>query len=122
MNLRASDDKCQKSNCNLLNALRQDGPPDVHPDRMNSVMVVTVDLSSEVGDRQDRLLREANGIVDAIVFPRLLERGVAEADLHSVAMNAVRQVQFGRDHDGKLAELLGVVRCGVNGCRARTNR
>jgi hypothetical protein len=36
-----------------------------------------------------------------------------------VAMRAARLVQYGRDHDGALAALLGVTRGGVNGTRAR---
>jgi len=68
---------------------------------------------------EDRLLRRENGIDDEIVFPRLRAMGFAEPDLHRAAMRFLRQVQAGRDADGAIADLLGVVRCGVNGTRAR---
>lgn len=69
-------------------------------------------------EREDALLRDANGIIDAGVFPRLRLLGVAESDLHAAAMRAVRQVQWGADLDGSLSALLGVERVGVNGTRA----
>src|SRR5207248_5361567 len=71
------------------------------------------------GDIEDQLLRRANGIIDEIVFPRLRATGIAESDLHRAAMRLLRQVQAGKDHDGSIAELLCVVRCGVNGTRSR---
>ena len=67
---------------------------------------------------EERLLRIGNGIRDAIVFPRLREMGVAEVDLHRVAMRMVRRVQWTRDFNGPTAKLLGVVPCGVNGTAA----
>jgi hypothetical protein len=73
-------------------------------------------------EREDAFLRESNGIVDADVFPRLRILGVAEADLHATAMRAIRQVQWGADHDGSLAALLGVERVGVNGTAAIRRR
>jgi hypothetical protein len=73
----------------------------------------TIDLRDEV------LLRKSNGIIDDDVFPRLRALGIPDSDLHAVAMRAARLVQYGRDHDGALAALLGVTRGGVNGTRAR---
>ena len=73
-------------------------------------------------DREDALLRESNGIIDADVFPRLRILGVAESDLHAAAMRATRQVQWGADDDGSLAAFLGVERVGVNGTRAIRGR
>jgi len=73
---------------------------------------------SDLNARADRLLRLGNGIRDEIVFPRLREMGVAETDLHRVAMRMVRRVQWTRDFDGPTAKLLGVVRCGINGTAA----
>lgn len=80
-------------------------------------MGVAVD-NSDFNHYEDGLLRRSNGIVDAIVFPRLREMGVVDADLHRVSMRLVRQVQAGRDADGAIAAFLGVVRCGVNGTRS----
>ena len=70
-------------------------------------------------DEEDRLLRHGNGIVDEIVFPRLRLMGFPEPLFHTVSMRWVRLVQSGRDPDGFLAEILDVVRCGVNGTRSR---
>ncbi len=70
-------------------------------------------------DDEDGLLRRENGIIDEIVFPRLRAMGFAERDLHRAAMRYLRQVQAGRDADGAIADFLGVVRCGVNGTRAK---
>jgi hypothetical protein len=69
--------------------------------------------------RDELLLRESIGIIDEVVFPRLRALGIRESDLHASAMRAARLVQFGRDQDGSLAALLGVVRTGINGTRAR---
>lgn len=66
----------------------------------------------------DRLMRIGNGINDEVVFPRLRMMGVAESDLHRSAMRLVRQVQYGRDVDGVIANLLGVTRSGINGTTA----
>lgn len=120
MTLRAGGDKCHGKS-NVISNLRQSDDLSVSIGKESSV-VATIDVTAALGEREDRLLREANGIVDAIVFPRLRDRGVPEVDLHSFAMHAVRQVQFGRDHDGSLAELLSIVRSGVNGCRPKTER
>ena len=70
-------------------------------------------------DDEDQLLRRENGINDALVFPRLRAMGIAEGDFHRSAMRLLRQVQAGRDFDGSIATFLGVVRCGVNGTRAK---
>jgi hypothetical protein len=69
--------------------------------------------------RDELLLRESTGIIDEVVFPRLRALGIRDSDLHASAMRAARLVQFGRDHYGSLAALLGVERTGINGTRAR---
>ena len=81
-------------------------------------MNVAVDNIFDYNHDEDELLRRSNGIIDAIVFPRLRAMGTAEADLHRASMRLLRQVQAGRDADGAIAYFLGVVRCGVNGTRS----
>ncbi|HKO57744.1 MAG TPA: hypothetical protein VJ276_17890 [Thermoanaerobaculia bacterium] len=66
---------------------------------------------ADLNAREDALLRAGNGIRDAVAFPRLRAMGVAESDLHRIAMRLVRQVQYGCDEDGALAAFLGVIRC-----------
>lgn len=93
-----------------------------HPDSVQSPAETAAakraaDLAA-LNAREDAFLRAGNGIRDAIVLPRLRAMGVAEGDLHRTAMAMVRQVQWTRDFGGATAQLLGVVRCGVNGTTA----
>jgi|GEM_PF-5960433 len=91
-----------------------DSAPDFKGGTTDGLNTTADDLNA----REDRLLRIGNGIRDSVVFPRLREMGVAEADLHRVAMRLVRRVQWTRDFDGPTAKLLGVVGRGVNGTTA----
>jgi hypothetical protein len=79
---------------------------------------LAVYAATSLDDRDARLLRESNGIVDDVVFPRLRHLGIVEAELHTAAMHYVRLVQWGGDADGSVAVLLGVVRTGVNGTKS----
>jgi hypothetical protein len=68
--------------------------------------------------REDRRLREGNGIIDKDIKPMLLDAGVAPSEYHATAMRLVRYVQSGKDHSGSVARFIGVVRCGINGTKA----
>lgn len=75
---------------------------------------------ADLNARDELRLRLANGIRDKVVFQRLREVGIAEEDLHRVAMRWVRYVQWSRAYDGPLAWLLGVERSGINGTKVAT--
>ena len=64
------------------------------------------------GERAVAILAVLAAIAATLVFVRI-SRGTWGA-----AMRAVRQVQWGADHDGSLSALLGIERVGVNGTRA----
>lgn len=85
----------------------------VPEDVVNSPRVIPAGHTASeaaLNEREDRFLRIGNGIRDEVVFPRLREMGVDEADLHRIAMRLVRLVQYGLDIDGSIANFLDVIR------------
>lgn len=94
-----------------------DHPDSVQPTADDAAAKRAAELAA-LNLREDAFLRAGNGIRDEVVFPRLRAMGVAEGDLHRVAMRLVRSVQWSRNFNGATASLLGVVRCGVNGTAA----
>lgn len=102
----------------LLNEDNRNDSPSESPVTVKSYEAHQAAYLADLNAAEDALLRDGNGIVDAVVFPRLRAMDVAEADLHREAMGLVRQVQYGLDHDGAITTLLGVVRCGINGTTA----